>query len=104
RAPATSPSPRAGVGLAFDAARGRVVLFGGYAISGETLVYYSDTWEWDGATWAPRATATGPSARSGHAMTYDATRQQVVLHGGSTSSGLAGDTWTFAGGAWSQRS
>jgi hypothetical protein len=44
--PATSPDPRDGMGLASDAARQQVVLFGGYrpGLSG-------DTWTWDGSTW-----------------------------------------------------
>ena len=46
----------------------------------------------------------GPSARSGAAMTYDSTRQRVVLFGGVSSSGLLNDTWEWNGTAWTQRS
>lgn len=45
----------------------------------------------------------GPSARSGAAMTYDSTRQRVVLFGGVGSSGLLNDTWEWNGTAWTQR-
>ena len=38
--------------LAFDAARGRTVLFGGGNGAGAT---FDDTWEWDGSTWIERA-------------------------------------------------
>ena len=33
--------------MAYDAARGKVVLFGGY--DGQTNL--ADTWEWDGQAW-----------------------------------------------------
>jgi len=41
RNPATSPSARNGCALAFDAARGRAVLFGGYDSTTPDL---GDTW------------------------------------------------------------
>ena len=49
RFPATSPSARGGSAMAYDAARGRVVLFGGADVDGTPL---GDTWTWDGTTWA----------------------------------------------------
>ena len=39
--------------MVYDAARGRVVLFGG-SLSGPAL---ADTWEWDGVSWRSRAQA-----------------------------------------------
>src|SRR5207253_2319232 len=41
-----SPSPRSGMGMAYDAARAEVVLFGGgrSCCSGD---YLNDTWTWD---------------------------------------------------------
>jgi hypothetical protein len=41
--------------MAYDAARGRVVLFGGWTFDGTPL---GDTWTWDGATWLLQAPAT----------------------------------------------
>lgn len=64
--------------MAFDHALGRAVLFGGIG-SGVTL---DDTWWWDGSTWLPVFTATAPSSRYAHAMTYDSARGRVVLFGG----------------------
>lgn len=47
-APAAVPSSRSGHGLAWDAARGRLVLAGGI---GAGLAATRDVWEWDGTTW-----------------------------------------------------
>ena len=68
--------PRDSHAMAYDSARGVVVLFGG-----QHDVRKGDTWEWDGAVWTLRAT-TGPSPRYGHAMAYDSARGVVVLFGG----------------------
>ena len=81
--------------MAYDAARQRVVLFGGSQSSG----YLSDTWQWDGTNWTQAAPANSPPARTLFAMTYDAARQRVVLFGGQ-SSGYLGDTWRWDGANW----
>jgi hypothetical protein len=100
RSPVTSPSARGEHAMAYDAARQRIVLFGGVfddgTVSGSSL---SETWEWDGSAWSQRSPATSPSARSGHAMAYDAARQRIVIFGGR---GPA-DTWEWDGSTWSQR-
>ena len=85
--------------LAFDAARGRMVLFGGLVGSSTVL---RDTWEWDGATWIQRTPATSPPARFNHAMAFDAVRGRVVLFGGRGTFGLD-DTWEWDGTTWLQR-
>lgn len=92
----SGPSPRWWHHMAYDEARGEVVLFGGSGIAG-------DTWTYDGTAWTPRATA-GPSPRYLGAMTYDAARARVVLFGGSgTSLPPFGDTWEWDGATWTQR-
>ena len=74
-----TPPPRwfstGSTAMAFDSARGRVVL-------------YSDpeqgTWEWDGRSWhlvAPRG--TGPSVLFGAQIVYDPRREVVVAFGGA---------------------
>jgi hypothetical protein len=85
--------------MAYDAARQRVVLFGGVDGTG----YRADTWEWNGSNWSPRTTASGPSARRAHAMAYDAARQRVVLFGGWDGSARLSDTWEWDGSAWTRR-
>jgi hypothetical protein len=97
--PATSPSARQYQAMAYDAARGQVVLFGG--LSGIRL---NDTWVWDGANWTQKSPSTSPSARVGHAMVYDSAHGQVVLFGGIGNSGPLSDTWVWDGSNWTQKS
>ena len=108
-APLTSPTltswcpslgGRRNAAMAYDAGRGRVVLFGGEVdglCGGWQAIYWGDTWEYDGVTWTLVATASSPSAQSGHAMAYDSSRGRVVLYGG-------GQTWEFDGFNWTHAS
>ncbi len=90
--------PRAGHALAFDAARGQVVLFGGRGPEG----LRTDTWLWDGARWSFVTPPERPSPRSSHALAYDAARGQVLLFGGQKDTAILNDTWTWDGAAWTQ--
>lgn len=96
--PASRPPARvANAGMAYDAARQRVVLFGGQ--NGGAL--FADTWEWDGVQWTERTPAQSPSARTDIAMAYDSARQRVVLFGGfADASTVLGDTWLWDGTSW----
>ena len=81
--------------MAYDAARGVTVLFGGHG--------KQDTWEWDGETWVERKLdGPVPSGRSNHAMAYDGSRGVTVLFGGE---GLVSskDTWEWNGETWVER-
>lgn len=91
------PSPRVGHGMTYDAARQRVVVFGGDP-GGQPL---SDTWAWDGSLWTQVAD-TGPSARHSLALGYDAQGGRVVLFGGASGGTAFDDTWTFDGDEWTQ--
>jgi hypothetical protein len=74
--------------MAYDAATGTVVLFGGFA--------FGDTWTWDGTTWTQQAPPAHPSARSAASMAYDAATGTVVLFGGSRQiNGARAGTWTW---------
>lgn len=97
-----APSPRAYHAMAFDAARGQTVLFGGYHGSG---IFDGETWTWDGTAWTQKAIGgPAPSPRCCHAMAYDADRQVVVLFGGQTGDAqFSAETWEWNGIAWSQR-
>ncbi len=92
RSPANAPSPRGRHAMAWDAARGRVVLFGGE----DDSVRYADVWEWDGTDWQQRVPSRSPPARRTHAVAYDSWREQVVMFGGVSSAGFFGDTWVYA--------
>ena len=94
-APGNAPAPRAMFGIATDAVRQRVVLFGGE----DGAVRFADTWEWDGTTWIA-ASNTGPAARSRCAMAYDPLRQRTMLQGGDDGSQSLADTWTWDGAVW----
>ena len=99
--PATSPSARLGATMAYDAATGNVVLFGGYDNSG----VLNDTWIWNGSTWTEESLTSSPPARYLAAMTYDAVAGNVVLFGGEDSSGnVLNDTWVWSGSTWTEES
>jgi hypothetical protein len=94
-----SPPPRMFTATAYDAARERLVLFGGQSSASAML---EDTWEWDGARWIRAAPPRSPPARAGHAMAYDPVRRRVVLVGGySGGQMLLQDTWEWDGRTWS---
>ncbi len=103
RTPAVVPAARYGHQLAYDSARQRVVMFGGYCGTGCVL---ADTWEWDGAagTWTQRSPAISPPGRYSFGMCFDEPRQRVLLFGGRLLSARSNDTWEWDGGAgtWSQ--
>lgn len=98
RTTANAPSARTNHAIAYDAARRRIVLFGGSFSS-----RLSDTWEYDGTNWSQVFSNTNPPARTLHAMVYDSTRRVVVLFGGQGDAGVLGDTWEFDGLDWTQR-
>ncbi len=90
----TGPTARSRPSLAFDSGRAVTVLFGGSA-DDPFPIAYSDTWEWDGATWAQRF-PTGPVPPWAGPMAYDSVRAVSVL--------LSGDeTWEWDGQAWELR-
>jgi hypothetical protein len=88
--------------MAYDAARRRVVLFGGGV--GVAQPGCCDTWEWDGTRWTQRHPPNPPAARRDHALTYDAARNRTVLFGGRDDNYVGfGDTWTWDGAGWIRR-
>ena len=95
--------PLDGQGMAYDAALGRVVEFGGedgaVAPSGRNV--RSDMWTWDGRSWSPLRTSPTPPPRVSASMVYDSERQELVIFGGvdGRDRPLA-DTWTWDGSTW----
>jgi hypothetical protein len=104
----TAPSARAYVGMAYDSTDGYVLLFGGCYFSIPCGKALADTWKFAGGVWSQLTPTTSPGSRGGLALTDDPAASAILLFGGATSSGntskLLRDTWTFAGGTWSQLS
>ena len=100
----SGPPGRAHHAMVYDAARGRIVLFGGLGVDRS---YMNDTWAWDGTQWH-RAAEGGPPIRARHRLAYDARRRVVVMYGGSgerpagRTSGfnVLSDIWEYDGHAW----
>ena len=97
-----APSPRADFAMAYDAADGYLLLFGGETSQGGGL---GDTWTFQSGQWTniTGALAQAPSSRIQAVMAYDAADGYVVMFGGvhniSTSQPY-NDTWIFRGGSW----
>lgn len=94
-----APSARVSAGMAYDAARGVTVLFGGMNAAGELL---DDTWEWDGTAWRERTPTTRPSARFEHALAYDPRRGRVIAFAGKPKDGRTNDAWEWDGTTWTE--
>jgi PKD repeat protein len=97
----TAPPARAYAAMAYDAADGYSVLYGGSA--GTTL--YGDTWSFTTtAGWTKLGPATAPPSLTEPTMTYDAGSSKIVMFGGCE--GLLycpeSETWTYSGGNWAQ--
>ncbi|MBK8978613.1 MAG: hypothetical protein IPM29_22175 [Planctomycetes bacterium] len=93
-------SPRWQFAAAFDPARDRVVVFGGFDPATNTSL--GDTWTYDRTTGVWQQVAnTGPSARHGAAMHRDPVSGDVILFGGGTGA-AASETWRWDGSRWSQ--
>ncbi|MFO0667216.1 MAG: kelch repeat-containing protein [Polyangiaceae bacterium] len=101
--PTTKPMARMEHCMAYDEARKRIVLFGGYG----SMAPLDDTWEWQNQTWTRVTSADAnprPSARYAFSMAYDAARERVVLFGGLSTGTPLADTWTFDGTKWKHES
>jgi len=81
--------------IAYDAARDRVVMFGGLDIADAPT---SETWEATATGFVQAHPMTSPPARVSGAMAYDVAHRRTILFGG----GLLGDTWIWDGTNWSQ--
>jgi hypothetical protein len=96
---AKGPASHFGARLAYDAESDRIILFGGYNMSGN--FYYNDTWSYDfnTDTWTEMKPSTSPPGRNYHAMTYDAKSDRVLIWGGSDVDGVKpvddGSIWSY---------
>lgn len=84
--------------LAFDAARGEVVLFGGL---GATAL--NDTWVLVDGRWRQQSPSTSPSPRHEVACAWDPLRDRVVLVGGTNEANAPLDeVWEWDGATWAR--
>jgi hypothetical protein len=106
-----SPPARTGAPMAYDAATGTVLLFGGFGmVSGDAYSGeyggFSDTWSWNGTTWTELSPASNPGSDSleSDSMAYDPATQTVVLFDGGdcNSCGGPGQTWSWNGTTWTR--
>lgn len=107
--PTAPPAARTQGSVAYDDARGQLVLFGGLVGQSTTV---NETWTWDGKSWKLQTPKTSPSAREQAAMAYDPVHHNVVLFGGLARGNVSGkggalvpvmDTWTWDGRTWTMR-
>ena len=103
----SAPSPTHLEAVAFDAARRRLVLFGGSRLGNGTFTDLNETWEWDGARWHPILTPNRePGARRAHTLGYDPNDKRVWLAGGvrrnpgSSEDEALDDSWAYDGKRW----
>jgi hypothetical protein len=90
----TVPTATSDHAMAFDEARGVMIMFGGD--SGDT-----DTWAYNGTSWyTVNEEDNTPGARVSHGMVYDSEREVIVLFGGAYSDTLYNDTWEWDGETW----
>lgn len=87
KAPSISPAARSSAVMAYDELNHEVVLYGGNGDSGS----FRDTWIWNGSSWTQQTPIGNPPGAT-TAITYDATRKQVLLFGAS-------DIWAWEGGS-----
>lgn len=98
--PTANPTARQGPGMAYDAARQEMVLFGGVIDTATGGMFVNDTWVWNGTSWIQRFPSVSPPPMKFHSMVYDAARQEVVLFGGSGNGLTFNDTWIWDGNNW----
>lgn len=89
-------------GAAFDARRGRIVVFGGTRNPG---TFRTGTWVLERDDWRALG-GDGPSPRQAHVLVYDARRDRIVLFGGVGAAPAGqmgaplGDLWEHDGERW----
>ena len=90
------PLGRQNAGVAYDSARQRVVLLGGYTAGSIQFADSNDTWIWDGADWSQVWTSplpeSMPGAREAPAMAHFSDLGQIILFGGLSSNSVQTST------------
>jgi hypothetical protein len=84
--------------MAYHAAIGATILFGGQDAEGVTS---AQTWSFDGTAWRRLATE-GPGFRAHFELVYDAAHRQTLLWGGYDGDRVFDDFWSWDGSAWTE--
>ncbi|MCI4345979.1 MAG: PKD domain-containing protein [Thermoplasmata archaeon] len=98
------PSPRLAAGMAWDAADGYVLYYGGQDLHVHAI---GDTWSYVNGTWTNlTATISGaPPSLILVSMAFDPSTHSVVLFGGITASSAPnGETWSYHNRTWTNLS
>jgi PKD repeat protein len=97
--PGPAPSPRNVDGsMAYDAADGYVLLFGGDHLFVGT---FNDTWTFSQGAWTNvTATVTGTPPTAGYHAAYDEAANTTVFYGGVGRCAGPSVTWTYRAGTW----
>ena len=106
----TIPPPLHHEAVAFDEARGRLVVVGGVVPGGPgERPRPGGVWEWDGHRWTvPSPGPSGPGARYAAGVGYDPVARRVVVYGGRRDTAPDApevplcDTWFYDGRAWTR--
>jgi hypothetical protein len=94
-----SPPTRILPAFGYDAARSRVVLYGGIE---NGAGFFDDTWTFDGSDWTQQNPVTVPPGRSEGMLAPDATTAGLVMFGGEGDR-MFDETWTWDGSGWTQQ-
>lgn len=93
------PTVRVEMSMAYDAATGQMLMFGG----ANNSTTFGDTWVWSGSAWTNTNTS-GPNVRQSPQFAYDPASAQMILFGGFKPTGVLNDTWLWTGTGWTQLS
>ncbi|MBA2540404.1 MAG: hypothetical protein H0V17_12260 [Deltaproteobacteria bacterium] len=101
---AIRPPRRHDHAMAYDQARDRVIVSGGFLTIANLSAIHADLWEWNGRRWTqvPQA-GEPPGQRFGAVMAYDPIHFVTVLYGGTTISGdvnIQTHTYEWNGKEW----
>lgn len=99
-----TPTGRANAQLAYDEAKGSVLLFSGQDYTGVSGL--NDTWTWNGSFWTQLHPVHSPSPRTNAAIAYNPSTHQIMMFGGLSASvhmTPLGDTWIWNGSDWIQQ-
>ena len=90
------PTGRLDASMAYNAAQGTVILFGG-ELYGNVA---GDTWSYHAGVWTQLHPNAAPPRREGAVMVYDTALGELVLFGGFGKTGFYSDTWALGNGTW----